>query len=103
MARRQLRPDCQGALSKRALRIANQESHAGALLDAKPLAGRTPAERAVERKVMRIERLKTPAATIAGKVQTELLYFPLRLRLAVVHVGDVQDAAPHLQRRLHRI
>ena len=63
-------------------RIADEQGRGGTLLHAQSLARRTPAERTVERKMMRIQRLEAAAALIAGEVLAVALDVPIRLRLA---------------------
>src|SRR5205823_14631598 len=96
----QVRPGAEGALAQRPARVADEQGGVGALLHAEALAGRAPAERAVEREVVRVEPLEAPAAALAGEVLAVLLDAPLRLRLAVLHEGDVHHAAAEVQRRL---
>ncbi len=100
---RQVRPGGQGALAQGTARVADEQGRGGALLNPQPLAARTPAERAVEGKVMRVQRLETATAAIAGEVLAEALDAPVRLGLAVLDVRDVHDAAAQVQTPLHRI
>src|SRR5205807_2957870 len=90
----------QRPLTQGTARVADQEGGVGALLHAEALAGRAPAERTVEREMVRIEPLEAPATALAGEVQTVLLDAPLWFRLVVLDVGDVQHAATQLQRCL---
>src|SRR5262249_59427369 len=53
----QVGPGGQGAVAQRAARVADEQGRGGALLDAEALARRAPPERAVEREVVRVERL----------------------------------------------
>src|SRR5438132_343917 len=99
----QFRPDRQRPFAERAARIANEQGWASALLHAQAFTRRTPAEWAVEREVVWVERFEAAAAAIAGEVQAELLDLPLRLRPLVVHMGNVQIAAAHLQPGLYRV
>ena len=55
-------------LGERELRIAQQRGRVRAGLRAQSFAGRAPAQRAVEREVVRRERLEAPAAAVAGEV-----------------------------------
>ena len=68
-------------------RVADQQRRAGSLLHAQAFAGRTPAERTVEREMMRIQRLETAAAAVAGEVLTEALDAPVRFRFVVHRHG----------------
>src|SRR5579884_407078 len=85
------------------MRIADEQGRGGALLDAQPFARRTPAERAVERKMMRVQRLEAAATVITSEVLAVALDAPVWLRLAVLDVGDVHHAATKIETRLHRI
>ena len=80
----QVRPGGHGAVAQRQLRVADEQGRVGALLHAQPFAGRAPAERAVERKMVRIERLEAAAAVVAGEMLAEAVDPPVRLRLLVV-------------------
>ncbi len=79
--RLQVRPGGQGPLAQRPAAVADQQAGVGALLNAEPLASGAPAQRAVEGEMVRIERLETAAAPVAGKVLAEALDLPVRLRL----------------------
>jgi len=92
-----------GALPQRQGGITNQQRRRSAALNAETLARRTPSERAVEREVMRIERLETATALIAGIVLAVAVDLPLRLRFRFRNVGDVHDAAPEIERRFDRV
>src|SRR5262249_18132034 len=65
----QVRPGRQRPIPKRARGVADEQGRAGALLDAEALARRAPAERAVGREVVRVQRLEAAAAAVAGEVQ----------------------------------
>src|SRR3989442_1179539 len=66
-------PGGQRSLAQRETGIADQQRGVGPLLHAQPLARRAPAQRAVEREVMRVERLEPLAALLARKVLAEPL------------------------------
>src|SRR5260370_37425064 len=89
--RAEIGPGRQGAVAQRPFGVADQQGRGGPLLNAEPFARPAPAQRTVEGKVMRIERLEATAAAVASEVLTELLNLPLRLWLLVVHIGDVHD------------
>ena len=78
---RQGRPGGEGAVTQGTPRIADQEFRAGSLLYAKPFTRRAPAERTVERKMMRIQRLEAAAAAVTSVVLAGAIDFPLRLFL----------------------
>ena len=66
----------------------------------KPFARRAPAERTVERKAVRRERLEAAAATVAGEMLAVNLGPPVRLGHVVGRIGDVQHALAQRQRVL---
>src|SRR5262249_789264 len=103
VVRRQLGPGRQCPVAQRALGVADHEAEAGALLHAEALAAGTPAERAVEREMMRIERFEAPAAALAGKMLTVALALPLGLGLAILDKGHVHHAAAEFQGRFDRV
>src|SRR5437870_78718 len=90
--RRQLRPGSDGASAQRQARVAKEDSRVGTALKTQSFAGRAPAKRAVERKVMRVQPLEGSAAAVAGEVLAIAVHFPLRLRPRVIDMGDVDDA-----------
>ena len=73
------------------------------MLDAEPFARRTPAERAVERVVVRVERLEAQVAPVARQVLRILLDLPFGLVLVGIDVADVHHAAAEVQGLLHRL
>src|SRR5262249_6291629 len=97
LVRLEIGPGGQRPLAERQARVADDEGVARALLDAEALAGGAPAERGVEREVVRVERLETAATFLAGEMLAETLHGPLRLGLGVVNVGDMQDALADIQ------
>ena len=60
----------------------------------------TPAEHAVERKVMRIERLKAAAALVAGEVLAVAIDLPFRLLARVIDMRDVHHSLAEIEGRL---
>ena len=74
-----LRPQGHRALGKRELRIAQQSGGVRARLGSQSLAGRAPSQRAVEREVVRRERLEAPPATVADEMLAVRFGRPLRL------------------------
>src|SRR5205823_1682830 len=84
-------------------RIADEQGRARALLHAEAFAGRAPTERAVEREMVRVERLEAAAAALAGHVQAETVHSPLGLVLGLFNMSDVQDPLAQLQGRLDGI
>src|SRR5579872_4289891 len=99
----QVRPRRQRPLAQRPAHVADEQRGVGALLNAQTLARRTPAERTVERKVMRVERLKAAPALVAHEMLTVALDAPLRFRFRVIDVRDVQHATAQVQSRFDRI
>src|SRR5207244_4190872 len=75
----------------------------GALLCTEALANRAPPQRAVEREMVRIERLEAAAAAVAGEVLAVAIDAPGCLVARVVHVGDMHHPAAQLQGSLHRV
>ena len=63
----------------------------------KPFAGRAPAQGAVEREVVRRERLEAPPATVADEVLAVRFHWPARLRHVVARMRHAQHAAPQRQ------
>src|SRR4051812_8475236 len=61
-----VRPRGDGALPQRQVRVADQKGGVRALLDAEALAGRAPAQGAVEREVVRVQRLVAAAAGVTS-------------------------------------
>jgi hypothetical protein len=98
LLRRQLRPRGQRTVAQRQFRIAHQHRGIGAFLRPDAFARRAPAERAVERKMMRIERLEAAAALIAGEVLAVAIDLPLRLLARVVDMSDVHHALAEVER-----
>ncbi len=95
------RPKRHGALSQGELRIAEQGGRICAGLHAQSFAGRAPTQGAVEREVVRRERLETPPATIAHKMLTVGLGGPLRLGHVVAGIDHAEHAAAQRQRVFH--
>ena len=85
-------PDQQCAFGEREVRIAQQRGRVRADLRAEAFAGGAPAERAVEREVVRVERVEAAAAFFAGQVLAVDADGPARLGDVVVGLGDVDDA-----------
>src|SRR5438105_7841925 len=83
----QRRPCGESAFAEAFLRIADEQGGAGAFLYTESLTGRAPAERAVERKMMRVERLEAAATTVTGKVLAKAFDLPVRLLLAFLNVS----------------
>src|SRR5262249_41017769 len=96
-------PGSDGTLAKRKCRIAQEQRGARSLLDAEALARRAPAERAVERVVVRTQRLDAAPEFATGKVLTVAIALPLRLRLCVIDPCDVDHAPPEIEPCLHRL
>src|SRR5206468_12402455 len=61
-------PDSHGALAERPLAVGHEHRGVRPVLRAEPLADRAPAERAVEREVVRRELLEAPPAPLARAV-----------------------------------
>ena len=81
--------------------LAHQDGGIGSLLRANPFARLAPAERTVERKVMRVQRLEAQVAPLARQVLRVLLDLPFCFVLVGVDVADVHDAAAEVQCLLH--
>ena len=101
--RREIRPDGDGALAQAQSSVGHQHCRVGTLLHAQPLADRAPAQRTVERKMMRRQLVKAAAAAIAHAMLAEALDNPARLARFVSHPGDVNDSFAEVERRLDRV
>ena len=75
-----LGPQGDRPLGERELRVAQQRGRVRAGLRAQPFARRAPAQRAVEREMVRRERLEAPPAAVAGEVLAVDVDLPLALR-----------------------
>src|SRR5438093_8955044 len=73
-------PGGEGTLTQRQAGIADQHCGVRAALETQPLAGGAPAQRAVEGKMVWVERLIAATALVAGEVLAEALDFPVWLR-----------------------
>ncbi len=91
------RPKIDRPTGQRALRIVQQRGRMGPDLGTQPFARRAPAERAVERKMMRRKRLEAPTATVAGKVLAMGIDRPLRLGSIGARVGHAEHAPAQRQ------
>ena len=80
-------PDQQRAFFEREVRVAQQCGRVRADLRAETFARRAPAERAVEREIVRIERVEAAAAFFAGQVLAVNADGPARLGDVVVWDG----------------
>ena len=83
--------------------VGDQDGGVGPVLDAQPLADRAPAERAVEREVVRRELLEAPPAAVARAVLAVAVDVPVRLVGLVADPGDVDHALAQVERRLDRV
>ena len=72
-------PDGHGALAEAQAAVGHEHRRVGAVLDAQPLADRAPAQRAVEREVVRRQLLEAPAAAVADAVLAVAVDRPARL------------------------
>ena len=95
-----IRPNQQRTFGERQVRIAQQRRRVRAGLRAEAFARRAPAERAVEREVVRIERVEAAAAFFAGQVLAVNAHRPARLGHVVVRMGDVHHAFAQRERVL---
>src|SRR5258706_238268 len=84
----QVRQGRDGAFAQRQRLVADQQRHVGALLRAQTLADGAPAERAIEREVVRIQRLETAAAVFARQVLAVAVDLPLRFIAVRIDVRD---------------
>ena len=87
-------PQADGALGQGELGIAEQSRGVRARLHAQTFAGRTPAQRTVEREIVRRQRLEAPPALLAGEVLTVNFDGPVGFRHVVAGLGHVEHAAP---------
>src|SRR6266852_5151847 len=94
---RERRPCRQRALAQRQLGIANQHGRIGSALHAQSFTCRTPAERTVERKMVRIQRLKAAATAVASKMLAITLDFPFRFFLVFIDKDDMDDSLAQIQ------
>src|SRR5262249_8564030 len=84
LRRRQRRPCGERAVAQTGSRIANEQRRIRPLLRAESLAHGAPAERTIEREVMRIQRLEASATLIAGEVLTVAVDLPARLLAGII-------------------
>ncbi len=85
-------PNEQRAFRQREVCIAQQRGRVRAGLRAEAFARRAPAERTVEREIVRLERLETAAALVAGEMLAVDSNLPARLGHIVVWIRDVHHA-----------
>ena len=90
-------------LQNRLAGIGHEVGLVGSDLHPQPFTRRTPAQRRIEREVMRGQLLKAAAALFTGKMQAEPVFPPLRLGLILLDMGDPQDSQPQFQCRFDRI
>ena len=95
--RPQRRPRPDRSLTQGQLAVPDDQRDVGPALNAQALAGRAPAEGAVEGVVVRVQHLVALAATAAREVLREALDLPLRLVAVGVHVGQPHHAAAERQ------
>ncbi len=101
--RAEIRPDGDGALAEAHPAVGHEHRRVGAMLDAQPLANRAPAQRAVEREVMRRQLVEAAAARIADSVLAVAIDGPARLAGLVAHPRDVDDSLAQVERRFDRV
>src|SRR5262249_19787083 len=83
--------------------VGDEHRRVGAVLHAQPLADRAPAERAVEREVVRLQLVEAAAAFVADAVLAVLVDRPARLAVLVADPRDVHDPLAQVERRLDRV
>ena len=96
-------PDGHGPVAEGPPGVGHEHRRIGPVLRAQALAGRAPAERAVEREVVRRERLEAPPATVARAVLAVPIDVPLGLIRLVAHLRHVDHPLAQVERRLHRV
>ena len=96
-------PDGHASRPDRLTAVGDQVGGVGPLLHAQALADRAPADRAVEREMMRGQLVEAPAASLAGAVLAVPLDLPVRLLLGLVHQGRRDDTPAEVQGGFHRV
>ena len=102
-SRIEIGPDGDGPIAQAQAAIGDEHGRIGALLDAQPLADRAPAQRAIERKMVRRHLVEAPAAAVANAVLAVAVDRPLRLARLVAGPGDMNDALSQVECRSDRV
>ena len=100
---REVGPDGDRALAKAQPAVGDEHRRVGAVLHAQALADRAPAQRAVEREVVRLQLLEAAAARVADPVLAVPVDRPARLSVLVADPRDVHDPLAQVERRLDRV
>ena len=96
-------PDGHGPVAEAPPGVGDEHRRVGPVLRAQALADRAPAERAVEREVVRRELLEAPPAAVARAVLAVAVDVPLGLVRLVAHPRDVEHPLAQVERRLDRV
>src|SRR5262249_39948249 len=97
------RPDGDSPFTKALPRVGHKNGRGRAMLRPQPLTDRAPAERTVEREVVRGKLFKASSTAIARAMLTVAINLPLGLFRLVSHPCDVEHALAQVEGRFHRV